>query len=180
MSAETYACTLGSTRARFGQFLMPKEIRFEAPVQPISADDCLDLRHRVLRPNQPLSACRYPLDEAPGTLHLGYREGDGPILGIASVFHEAPPESSAGNAWRIRGMAVDPAYQGRGFGALLLKGLIDYATAQQNPDDPPGLLWCNGRTTVEPFYVAQGFSRVGDIFDLPPIGPHVVLERVLR
>lgn len=158
---------------------MPEDIAFEGLVQPISAADCRDLRHRVLRPNQPPEACVYPLDEAPGTLHLGYRDDGGAIIGIASVFHEAPPESEARNAWRIRGMAVDPVCQGRGIGAALLKGLIDYATAQQDSGGPPGLLWCNGRTTVEPFYLAQGFQRVGDVFDLPPIGPHVVLERSL-
>lgn len=158
---------------------MPKEVHFAPPVQPISAADCLDLRHRVLRPNQPLEACAYPLDEAPGTLHLGYRDDSGGIIGIASVFHEAPPDTSGKNAWRIRGMAVDPERQGHGIGAALLKGLIDYATARQDPDKPAGLLWCNGRTSVEPFYLAQGFNRVGDVFDLPPIGPHVVLERSL-
>ncbi len=155
---------------------MPQDVHFEPPVQPISAADCLDLRHRVLRPNQPVAACVYPLDEAPGTLHLGYRDDSGSILGIASVFHEAPADRKVDNAWRIRGMAVDPTKQGQGIGAALLAGLIDYATAQQQ-GGIEGLLWCNGRTTVEPFYVAQGFQRIGDVFDLPPIGPHVVLER---
>ena len=158
---------------------MPKTSLFKDPIQPISAAGCLDLRHRVLRPNQPLAACAYPLDEAPGTLHLGYRDEDGTIIGIASVFCEAPPDSDARNAWRIRGMAVDPQSQGRGIGGALLKGLIDYAETQQEANDPPGLLWCNGRTTVEPFYLAQGFTRVGGVFNLPPIGPHVVLERRL-
>lgn len=158
---------------------MPKNSPFEDQIQAIPAAGCLDLRHRVLRPNQPPAACVYPLDEAPGTLHLGYRDENGAIVGIASVFREPPPESEAQNAWRIRGMAVDPQNQGRGIGAALLRGLIAYAQAQQKANDPPGLLWCNGRTTVEPFYLAQGFTRVGDVFDLPPIGPHVLLERVL-
>ncbi len=158
---------------------MPGPVDFDPPIEPIAAEDCLDLRHRVLRPNQPLSACAYPLDKAPGTLHLGWRGEAGRILGIASVFKEAPPEREATNAWRIRGMAVQPDCQGQGIGAALLKGLISYATAQQDPAEPPGLLWCNGRTTVEPFYLAQGFSRIGEVFDLPPIGPHVVLERAL-
>lgn len=158
---------------------MPSDVRFIPPVEPVSATDCMDLRHRVLRPNQPLGACVYPRDEAPRTLHLGYRDGDGRIIGIASVFREAPPGSDAPCAWRIRGMAVDPAQQGRGIGAALLEGLITYATAQQH-DGAEGLLWCNGRTSVEPFYLAQGFRRVGEVFDLPPIGPHVVLERRLR
>ena len=158
---------------------MPRDVRFKPPVAPISGADSLDLRHRVLRPNQPFDACVYPRDEAPKTLHLGFRDDTGRIIGIASVFHEAPPDSHDPDAWRIRGMAVEPSQRGRGIGAALLQGLIDYTTAQQR-NGAEGLLWCNGRTSVEPFYLSQGFRRVGDVFDLPPIGPHVVLQRSLR
>ncbi|NIA67365.1 GNAT family N-acetyltransferase [Pelagibius litoralis] len=163
---------------------MPEHIQYDPAIEPIKAADCLLLRHRVLRPNQTLADCHYPLDEAIATLHLGYRDAAGRVIGIASVFHEAPPDSDpldsgSEQAWRIRGMAVEPEAQGRGIGAALLAGLIAYTTAQTDSQSDEGLLWCNGRSTVEPFYLAQGFERVGDIFDLPPIGPHVLLQRRL-
>ena len=156
---------------------MPEDHPTKPALWPISAEDCIALRHSVLRPNQDRDACRYPLDNAPGSHHIGYFNNAGQIIGIGSIFHESPPEPKNWDGWRIRGMAVDPAHQGQGAGVAILKALIAYAEAQPIADGRSGLIWCNGRTSVEPFYCGQGFERVGEVFDLPPIGPHVVLQR---
>ena len=158
---------------------MPEDHPTNPALRPISAEHCIALRHSVLRPNQDRDACRYPLDSAPGSHHIGYFNNAGQIIGIGSIFHETPAEPGNWDGWRIRGMAVDPAHQGRGIGVAILKALIAYAEAQPVPRGRAGLIWCNGRTSVEPFYLGQGFERVGDVFDLPPIGPHVVLQRRL-
>lgn len=160
---------------------MPEDHPTKPALRPIPAEDCIALRHSVLRPNQDRDACRYPLDNAPGSYHISYFNNAGQIIGIGSIFHEPPPErgnwAENWDGWRIRGMAVDPAQQGQGIGVAILKALIAYAAAQPVPDGRSALIWCNGRTSVEPFYRGQGFERVGEVFDLPPIGPHVVLQR---
>ena len=38
-------------------------------------------------------------------------------------------------------------------------------------------LWCNARTPARSFYERAGFRVVSDEFELPGIGPHVVMER---
>ncbi len=156
---------------------MPEKPPPDPALRRISAEDCIALRHSVLRPNQSRDACRYPLDDARGSHHVGYFNNAAQIIGIGSIFHEAPPDPGNWDGWRIRGMAVAPAHQGQGIGAAILKALIAYAKAQPIADGQSGLIWCNGRTSVEPFYRGQGFERVGEVFDLPPIGPHVVLQR---
>ncbi|OIK16179.1 hypothetical protein BIV60_05940 [Bacillus sp. MUM 116] len=41
------------------------------------------------------------------------------------------------------------------------------------------LLWCKGRTTVQEYYMKLGFEAHGDVFDYPPIGPHIVMVKKL-
>lgn len=141
---------------------------------PIAAADTVPLRHAVLRPMQTPADCVYALDAAPATYHAGAWLGDR-LVGVASVFNEAEDGRTGGADWRIRGMAVEPACRGRHVGAALLHAVIAHCASQQDG----GLLWCNGRTEVEPFYRRFGFVRIGAPFDLPPLGPHVVLHRPL-
>ncbi|WP_404382608.1 GNAT family N-acetyltransferase [Caenispirillum salinarum] len=141
---------------------------------PITARDTIPLRHAVLRPMQPLEACHYAGDAAATTYHAGaWAEGD--LIGVASVFREAEDGSTDGPDWRIRGMAVEAPWRGQGVGAALLRAVIAHCALQQDG----GLLWCNARTAVEPFYRRFGFVREGQEFDLPPLGPHIRLHRPL-
>jgi predicted GNAT family N-acyltransferase len=39
--------------------------------------------------------------------------------------------------------------------------------------DCPDLLWCNARTPAVRFYQKQGWTPVGEEFDVPLAGPHV-------
>lgn len=80
-----------------------------------------------------------------------------------------------GHSWRIRGMAVTEAARGQGAGRRILEALIAHA----GNHDLPGEVWCNGRGNVEGFYTRVGFERLGDLFDVPPIGPHVLMIRQL-
>jgi len=40
-------------------------------------------------------------------------------------------------------------------------------------------LWCKRRTSVQKYYEKLGFEPVGDVFDYPPIGPHIVMFKKL-
>ncbi|WP_223753839.1 GNAT family N-acetyltransferase [Myxococcus sp. RHSTA-1-4] len=125
------------------------------------------LRHAVLRPNQPPEMAVYPGDDDSDTLHLGlYRESR--LIGVASLYREPPPDSlRTTTAWRLRGMAVDKALQGYGYGATLLRSCLEYAKQQGGTQ-----VWCNARSTASGFYRSLGFSQKGDPFELPGIGLH--------
>jgi len=134
-----------------------------------------DLRRRVLRRHLPDPDVDYPADRAPGSFHLGVRLGPegGEIVAVASFSLEEAPGVPARPAARLRGMAVDPAHQGRGLGRLLLdEGVRRLAAAGVER------CWANARTTALGFYEAQGFSAVGDEFE--SIGlPHRIVVRTL-
>jgi GNAT superfamily N-acetyltransferase len=143
----------------------------EPDIRRVTASETRALRHSVLRPHQPPEAAVYPGDDAGDTLHLAlYREGR--QLGIASLYREPPPGESLSTAWRLRGMAVLPEFQGQGLGAALLQRCLDHATGNGGT-----LVWCNARTTAAGFYRALGFSPRGGEFELPGIGPHYLMVR---
>jgi ribosomal protein S18 acetylase RimI-like enzyme len=140
-------------------------------IRPIPAAETRPLRHVVLRPHQRPEELVYPGDEAPDTLHLGlYVEGQ--QLGVASLYREPRPGSSSPTEWRLRGMAVLSAHQGRGYGAALLRACLEHSAAHGCTR-----LWCNARTTASGFYRALGFVVEGEAFELPGIGPHHLMWR---
>ena len=142
-------------------------------IRPISAAETRYLRHVVLRPHQRPEELVYPGDDAPDTLHLELRVGD-EQRGVASLYKESRPGSSAPDEWRLRGMAVLAGEQGRGHGAALLRACIAHATEHGGKR-----LWCNARTTAAGFYRRLEFQVEGAEFELAGIGPHYLMWRPL-
>jgi GNAT superfamily N-acetyltransferase len=137
-------------------------------VRPAAADEVRPLRLRVLRPHAPLVPADYDLDDR--TRHFGAFDGT-EAVGCATLFPE--PYGDEPLAWRLRGMAVDPAYQGQGVGRKVLEA----ATAAAAAADVP-LLWANGRVTALAFYQRLGWRAVGDVFESGPAKlPHRVILR---
>ncbi|HEY3992966.1 MAG TPA: GNAT family N-acetyltransferase [Ktedonobacteraceae bacterium] len=143
-------------------------------IRPISARETHDLRHRILRPHQSLTMCAFPYDTASGALHIGCFLNK-QLLGIGSILPDPRENATQPTSWRIRGMAVLEEARGTGAGGKILQALIDYASSQQLPAE----IWCNGRTHVQGFYEHFGFAQEGNLFDLPGIGPHVLMVKTL-
>jgi predicted GNAT family N-acyltransferase len=141
-------------------------------VRPIQTAETYDLRHTVLRPTQALAECQYPLDDSPGACHIGCFAND-VLVGVGTIFREDQNGRTDRDVWRIRGMAVAPQWRGKGAGGKILRALIAHAETQSRK----GQIWCNGRANVRDFYTRFGFAQVGDAFELPHIGLHVVLVK---
>lgn len=135
----------------------------------VAAEVIRPLRWRVLRPDQPFAEAVYPGDDAPDTFHVAVRSG-GDVLACASFYREPAPDGREG--WRLRGMAS--ATPGRGYGSTALT--FGLAEVQRRGGR---LVWCNARLPAVPFYQRHGFTVTSAEFDIPPIGRHVVMERVL-
>lgn len=142
-------------------------------IKPITAEQTHTLRHDILRPGQPPENLIYPKDDAPNTLHVGAFL-DGNLVGIASVFHDAPPGKIDEGDWRLRGMAILSDVRGRGYGAELLKRCIEHVTGQGGRR-----LWCNARAEVVGFYTRLGFIVEGEAYELPGLGIHFFMWRLL-
>lgn len=137
-------------------------------IQTISATDTHELRQKILRPHQPIEEMVYPLDHFSDSFHAGaFVEDD--LVGIVSLYPESQDGSTHNGDWRLRGMAVDKGLQGQGIGKDLVKIAMDHARSQSGRN-----VWCNARTSAMGFYLGLGFESVGEEFDIPGIGPHLI------
>lgn len=131
-------------------------------VEPVDAAATLELRGRVLREGRPHEG--FAEDDDPTTFHLAARDGDA-VVGVATfIAHDR-------GAWQLRGMAVDPAAQGRGVGRAVLDAAVERLRAAG-----ARLLWANGRDTALGFYERLGFRVVGDGFLAASGLPHHRIE----
>lgn len=149
-----------------------------ATVAMISPEQCIGLRHVVLRPGQALGECEYPGDLEASSFHLGAFVDD-ELLCIASFYGEASPELQASDwssarPYRLRGMAVAPGYQRRGLGAFLLRhGELELQRRGAE------ILWCNARVSAEGFYSKLGYEKAGEEFEIAGIGGHFRMVKKL-
>ena len=141
-------------------------------VGPIGAQDTWPLRKRVLRPHQEGDAVVLGGDDDPRAAHLGARDADGTIVGIATISpQDCPWAPDRPGAWRLRGMATADELRGRGVGALVLGAAVRHARGHGG-----GLVWCNARVGALAFYARAGFVAAGERYVDPLLGPHVPMQ----
>jgi predicted GNAT family N-acyltransferase len=130
--------------------------------------DIFELRRSVLRPGRPRNTAAFIEDGHPGVFHVAAYDTDGTLCACATFFPEQLPGEAA-PAHRLRGMASADAVRGQGYGAAVLQAGMAEARARGAE-----LVWCNGRVAARGFYEHQGFTAVGEEFQLEPAGAHYV------
>lgn len=146
-------------------------LRRDIVVRDACVEDILDLRHAVLRAGLPWESARFNGDEAPTTRHVA-AVADNRIIGCASMMLS---EWDKRPAWQLRGMAVDPAWRGKGIGEMLLRAIEERARQSDVRQ-----MWCNARTPAIRFYGKLGWQVVSDEFEIPSAGPHVRMVKRLE
>jgi ribosomal protein S18 acetylase RimI-like enzyme len=136
----------------------------------ISSNTARELRRIVLKKNQPDSEFFYPGDDDELTFHGGLFVNN-ELVAIASMFKQEHPLKNVKNSWRLRGMAVSYNYQKNGFGTKVLKFCIENIK-----NLGAEILWCNARLEAIGFYKKYGFKIISDLFEIPNIGPHYIME----
>jgi GNAT superfamily N-acetyltransferase len=140
----------------------------------VPAEATHGLRRRVLREGRADAVVVFPEDHVPGAFHLCVTEGDGgPVIAVASFSPGATAARPGRRAFRLRGMAVEPAWQGRGVGRVLFRAAVDRLRASGAE-----VLWANSRDSALDFYRCLGMEVVGEGF-VTEIGlPHhlVILD----
>lgn len=130
----------------------------EPHVVDIDAAATYDLRRRVLRATTPSDEVEFDGDDAPDTIHLGVVDA-GRIVAISTWMTRSCVDHVDRPARQLRGMATDPAEQGRGLGTLLLRAGVARATATGAE-----LVWANARVGAYAFYLRHGFEFAGPEF----------------
>jgi GNAT superfamily N-acetyltransferase len=144
-------------------------------VEIVEAHAVRPLRHAVLRPGRAEEESAYGADDLPETAHVAARGPLGEVVSVGTVLREAPPwEPGRADGWRVRGMATRADARRRGLGRLVLDGLLEHVAAHGG-----GLVWCNARVPAQQLYARAGFVTRGGVFELPDIGPHLLMWRTV-
>ena len=147
-------------------------------IEAVDVDVVRPLRRKLLRPDQPEDAVVYQSDSCETARHFVAKDADGAIVGIASLHFEdrrAGLEPFGTPGMRIRGVAVDDEWRGKGVGAGLLRKMLGVARKSGIQE-----AWANARSQNLRFYERSGFSGVSSEFEIPGIGPHVVMACTIK
>lgn len=132
-------------------------------IQPIPVADTRALRQAVLRPHESLK--ELARGERPDAFAAGALR-DGELIAVGMI---APDGDH--RRWRVRGMATAAEARRRGAGSAVLAALLEHACSHGAT-----YIWCNARVPALSLYERAGFRAASEPFELPHIGPHVVVE----
>lgn len=139
----------------------------EGFIKEISARETWLVRHPVLRAGRPLEDCVFPHDEDQSTAHFGaFHQGH--LVGVVTLLH--PTE----HQFQLRGMAVLTHLQKLNIGSRL----VNHLEARVNSIGG-GRIWMNARALAVPFYLKLGYHICSEVFEVPGIGPHYVMEKTV-
>src|SRR5947209_4217188 len=97
-------------------------------IRHATVDELIPLRHRILREGLPVEEAHFEGDDAPTARHAGAFV-DGVAICCATLMLD---QWEGERAWRLRGMATEPAMQRSGVGRIVLEFLTDWVLT-----DPP-------------------------------------------
>lgn len=134
----------------------------------------LPLRAEVLRHGLPLSDAVFDGDDKESTVHAGcYRNGK--LVACASVFEVSNSVFGQGKQYQLRGMAVDQAFRNCGIGRALLQ-YVEFLCLNRHA----AILWCNARVGAKGFYEKNGYTFVGQPFEIDGVGTHLLAFKELK
>lgn len=142
-------------------------------IKKISAEDTIPIRQAVLRQGKPISSCVFKGDELKSTVHLGLFFKD--QLAAIATFNDNQRSGFKGSQIQLRGMAVLDQYKAKGYGRLLLETGEQLATQKKAT-----ILWFNARILARSFYEKYGYKIIGDSFEIPDVGTHFAMYKLIN
>jgi ribosomal protein S18 acetylase RimI-like enzyme len=143
-------------------------------VSQISPEQTKALRHLVLWPHiEKEEDCVIDIDNRADAVHLATFEGDR-IVSIGSLFHTDSSKIDFKRQYRLRAMATHPDYRGKNAGRALVEFALDLLKKQEVE-----VLWCDAREIAVGFYESIGFEKLPEKYDIPKIGLHYFMWKVI-
>jgi N-acetylglutamate synthase-like GNAT family acetyltransferase len=143
----------------------------ELRIERVDVEEIVDLRYDVLRAGLPRDAAYFPGDRDATTVHLA-AHSNGKVIACATILIN---QWDGQPAFQLRGMAVDPAWQGKSIGRTLLDEVHRTAI-----NAGVKILWANARVPAAQFYCKNGWEIVSEQFEIPTAGPHYKMVRRLE
>jgi len=127
-------------------------------------ESLIQVRNKMLRPNQPLDTCIFPDDDI--STHLGLSI-DKKLISIISFSKQDLEGFSDKECWQFRGMATLGEYSRLGYGKKIIMSAIKIVQAKK-----ADIFWCNAREGALNFYKKLNFKIISKRFLVPISGPH--------
>jgi len=141
-------------------------------VKIINVEETYPLRIEILR-NKKAANYQFDADKERYTFHLGAYDNE-TCVGIVSFIKKEHQGKMNTIAYQLRGMAVALPYQGKGIGNTLIATSYSFLKEKK-----ARLVWCNAREIAVDFYKKNGFEITGTAFEIPSIGKHFVMARLI-
>lgn len=131
-------------------------------ITEIAHEETINIRHQVMWPDQPVDYVKLPNDDH--GQHYGLFIEDH-LVSVISLF-------ILNQEVQFRKFATLNEHQGKGYGSLLLKHIMDIA-AKQNLRK----IWCNARVDKSGYYSKFSMKQTAQIFEKGGID-YVIMERL--
>ncbi|WP_422358604.1 GNAT family N-acetyltransferase [Reichenbachiella sp.] len=135
----------------------------QSKIIEITPEETLPIRHQVMWPNQPLDYVILPNDNQ--AKHYGLFI-DNRLISVISLFIE-------NREAQFRKFATLNEHQGKGYGSMLLKHIMQIAI-QQNLSK----IWCNARVDKSGYYKKFGLKLTNETFNKGGID-YVIMEKTI-
>jgi predicted GNAT family N-acyltransferase len=144
----------------------------ETHINTTTVDVIVNLRHKVLRPGFSISEVEFKEDKLPETRHYAAHYKNKSIACLTLM-----NSKYAGNeAWRLRAMAVEQQYRGKGLG----RELLSFTLNDLMVNNLSKTIWCYSRVTSEAFYKKFDFVTEGQNFLFGNAGESIKMVRKLK
>ncbi len=142
-------------------------------IKEINVEKTYPLRIEILRNGIPENY-HFVGDKHKETIHLGAFL-DNKCIGIVTLIPNSHKTFPNVSTYQLRGMAVDKSLQKQGIGKLLIDASFRFLKEGRKYE----ILWCNARIIAVEFYKKMGFSIKGNKFQIPKVGSHFLMYKVL-
>lgn len=142
-------------------------------VKTISAEDTYELKTAFCVPINPLNNANMKRIMQKASFHLG-AFFEGKLISIASFSPQIQPLITESPAYRLRGMATLVGYRDQKGGSTLIKH-----AEEKLAENGVQAVWCNARSHVKGYYSKLGWDELGEPFEIPGIGTHIVMYKTL-
>ena len=144
-----------------------------AQAQILQPEEIQQLRNEVLWPHKTFENCILETDRLSTTFHFGIQE-DGLTVATVTLQQEKTVTLQQEKQYRLRAMAVREGYRGQGFGEAIVESGLSHLR-----ELGVEVVWCDARVAALNFYRRLQFEELEEEYDIPIIGLHRFMWKVL-
>jgi ribosomal protein S18 acetylase RimI-like enzyme len=151
----------------------------------LQPEEIQQLRNEVLWPHKTFEQCVLVTDHLPSTFHFGVQV-DGITVACVTLQRESTDKLKQDSSkdisqdalqekqYRLRAMAVREGYRGQGFGDAIVEAGLNHLR-----ELGVEVVWCDARVAALNFYRRLHFSELEEEYEIPIIGMHRFMWKVL-